>query len=352
MQGYDAIFTRNGPCGDCHSSRVDADAKEKGISRYDLGRERYLIEAWKWKEEYASHIREQWQSMGISVDYNHEAFTLDSKLNDAVNKVFIDLYNKGLIYRGKRIINWDVLANTALSNIEVEHTEEQGHLYYIRYPFTEDTNKYLTVATTRPETMFGDQALMINPNDKRYKKYLGKTVYIPTTKTKIPIISDDYVDISFGTGIVKVTPAHDQNDFLVGERHNLEMPLCMSETGIMNALAFSYEVMDRFECRTKLVKDLGDLKLLEKIEPHIHNVGRSERTGVIVEPRLSLNGFVKMKPLAKQAIEKSTAKFYPARFEKTFINWMENIEDWCISRQLWWGHKFLFGIRVMKCVFK
>lgn len=340
MQGYDALYLPGmDHAGIATQARVDAHLKEKGISRYDLGREKYLVEAWKWKEEYATHIREQWESMGISVDYNHEAFTLDSKLNDAVNKVFIDLYSKGLIYRGKRIINWDVLANTALSNIEVEHTEEQGHLYYIRYPFTENPDKYLVVATTRPETMFGDTALMVNPDDKRYKKYLGKTVYIPTTKTKIPIISDDYVDVSFGTGVVKVTPAHDPNDFLVGQRHNLEMPLCMTETGIMNALAFSYEGMDRFECRTKLVKDLGNLKLLEKIEPHLHNVGRSERTGVIVEPRLSLQWFVKMEPLAKQALEKSTAKFYPARFEKTFINWMENIEDWCISRQLWWGHR-------------
>ena len=259
--------------------------------------------------------------------------------NDAVNKVFIDLYNKGLIYRGKRIINWDVLANTALSNIEVEHTEEQGHLYYIKYPFVEDMNKYLTVATTRPETMFADQALMVNPNDERYQKYVGKYVYIPTTKTKILVITDNYVDLEFGTGVVKVTPAHDPNDFLVGQRHNLEMPLCMSETGIMNELAYSYEGMDRFECRDKLVKDLEDLGLLEKVEPHLHNIGRSERTGVIVEPRLSLQWFVKMEPLAKQAIEKSTAKFYPARFEKTFINWMENIEDWCISRQLWWGHR-------------
>ncbi len=340
MQGYDALYLPGmDHAGIATQARVDAHLKEKGISRYDLGRERYLVEAWKWKDEYAAHIREQWESMGISVDYNHEAFTLDNELNDAVNKVFIDLYNKGLIYRGKRIINWDVLANTALSNIEVEHTEEQGHLYYIRYPFTENPDKYLVVATTRPETMFGDTALMVNPDDKRYKKYLGKTVYIPTTKTKIPIISDDYVDVSFGTGVVKVTPAHDPNDFLVGQRHNLEMPLCMTETGIMNALAFSYEGMDRFECRTKLVKDLGNLKLLEKIEPHLHNVGRSERTGVIVEPRLSLQWFVKMEPLAKQALEKSTAKFYPARFEKTFINWMENIEDWCISRQLWWGHR-------------
>ncbi|MFA5720452.1 MAG: valine--tRNA ligase [Acholeplasmataceae bacterium] len=339
MQGYDALYLPGmDHAGIATQAKVDELLKSRGISRYSLGREAYLEEAWKWKNEYAGHIRTQWESLGISVDYQHEAFTLDKNLNDAVNKVFIDLYNKGLIYRGNRIINWDVEANTALSNIEVEYIEEQGHLYYIRYPLV-DSKDYMIVATTRPETMFGDQALMVHPDDERYLKYIGKEVYIPTTHVKIPVISDDYVDKDFGTGVVKVTPAHDPNDFEVGLRHNLEMPLCMTERGIMNALAYDYEGMERFECREQLLKDLDNLELLEKIEPHIHNVGHSERTGVVVEPRLSLQWFVDMKPLANQAILKSSANFYPSRFEKVFKSWMENIEDWCISRQLWWGHR-------------
>lgn len=340
MQGFDALYLPGmDHAGIATQARVDELLRSKGINRYQLGRETYLKEAWKWTKEYATHIRTQWKSLGISVDYNHEAFTLDQNLNDAVNKVFIDLYNKGLIYRGNRIINWDVEANTALSNIEVEYIEEQGHLYYIKYPLTDEANTHLVVATTRPETMFGDQALMVHPDDERFKDYIGKHVFIPTTQTEIPVIADDFVDMTFGTGVVKVTPAHDPNDFEVGLRHNLKMPLCMTERGIMNQLAFEYEGMDRFACREKLLVDLDNMELLEKIEPHVHNVGHSERTGVVIEPRLSLQWFVDMKPLAKQAIEKSTAKFHPARFEKVFLNWMENIEDWCISRQLWWGHR-------------
>ncbi|MFA5692497.1 MAG: valine--tRNA ligase, partial [Acholeplasmataceae bacterium] len=255
------------------------------------------------------------------------------------NEVFISLYKKGYIYRGLRIINWDVEAKTALSNIEVIHEETKGHLYYFKYPFTNNPNEGLVVATTRPETMFADQALMVHPDDKRYQKYIGKEVYIPGTKTKIKIIKDDYVDMDFGTGVVKVTPAHDPNDYEVGIRHNLEMPLCMNEDGLMNELSNQYKGLDRFTCRKQLVKDLKELNLVVKIEDHLHNVGFSERTGVMVEPRLSLQWFVEMKKLTENTINTNDVEFIPKRFHKTLMHWLNNIEDWTISRQLWWGHR-------------
>ncbi|MFW5842108.1 MAG: valine--tRNA ligase [Bacillota bacterium] len=339
MQGYDALFLPGmDHAGIATQAKIDARLRERGTSRYDLGREAFLEEAWAWKEEYAKHIREQWEALGISVDYNKERFTLDEGLNDAVNEVFIRLYKKGLIYRKERIINWDIEAKTALSNIEVEHKEVEGALYYFKYYF-EDKKDYVTIATTRPETMFADTALMVHPSDQKHRAIVGKKVYIPTTDTLIPIIEDDYVDTEFGTGIVKVTPAHDPNDFQVGERHNLPMPSCIEEDGSMNAMAHKYEGMNRFECRKALVKDTKDAGLLEKVETIIHNVGHSERTGVIVEPRLSMQWFVDMTPLANKALEQSTAAFVPPRFEKIFKRWMENIQDWCISRQLWWGHR-------------
>ncbi len=339
MQGYDALYLPGmDHAGIATQAKVDARLREKGISRYDIGREKFLEQAWAWKDEYSNTIRRQWAALGNSLDYDKERFTLDDHLNEAVNKVFLDLYEKGKIYRGNRIINWDVEAKTALSNIEVEHIETAGKLYYFRYPFTDDRG-YLVIATTRPETMFADQALMVHPEDKRYRDVIGKKVYIPGTKTSIPVITDDYVDMEFGTGVVKVTPAHDANDFEVGKRHGLAMPLCMHEDGTMNDMAYQYEGMERFACRKALMIDLEKIGLVDKVEDYTNNVGYSERTGVVVEPRLSLQWFVKMDELATQALEKSSSKFIPERFSKIFVNWMTNIQDWCISRQLWWGHR-------------
>jgi valyl-tRNA synthetase len=339
MQGYDALYLPGmDHAGIATQAKIDERLKSEGINRYTLGREKFLEEAWNWKEEYAGFIRMQWEALGVSVDYDKERFTLDEGLNEAVNEVFIRLYEKGLIYRKERIINWDVEAKTALSNIEVEHKEIEGAFYYFKY-MLEDKSDYLLIATTRPETMFGDTALMIHPEDEKRKKYVGQKVYIPGTNVLIPIIEDDYVDREFGTGAVKVTPAHDPNDFIVGERHHLAMPLCMEEDGKMNHMAFQYEGMERFACRKALVNDLKEKGLLTKIETLKHSVGHSERTGVIVEPRLSMQWFVDMKPLADRSLIESTANFIPARFEKIFKRWMENIQDWCISRQLWWGHR-------------
>ncbi len=338
MQGFDALFLPGmDHAGIATQAKVDERLKFQGISRYDLGRDAFLEQAWAWKDEYASHINKQWAALGNSLDYSKERFTLDDALNKAVNKVFIALYEKGYIYRGNRIINWDVEAKTALSNIEVEHFETQGKLYYFRYPFVKEKG-YMVIATTRPETMFADQALMVHPDDERYHDILGKKVLIPGTKVEIPIIEDSYVDMTFGSGVVKVTPAHDANDFEVGKRHHLEMPLCMTEDGKMNEMAFQYEGMERFACRELLVKDLEKLGFIDKIEDYTNNLGFSERTGVVVEPRLSLQWFVEMDVLAQQALDTKT-EFVPARFRKIFTNWMTDIQDWCISRQLWWGHR-------------
>lgn len=339
MQGYDALYLPGmDHAGIATQAKVDQRLRDQGINRYELGREKYLEHAWQWKEEYSEYIRQQWKIMGLSLDYDKERFTLDEGLSKAVNKVFIELYNKGFIYQGERIIHWDVEAKTALSNIEIEHKETQGALYYIKYNIV-DTSEYVEIATTRPETMFGDTALMVHPEDKRFTHLHGKEVYIPTTKSKIKIITDDYVDKDFGTGIVKVTPAHDPNDFEVGKRHNLKMPLCMNADGTMNELAHTYQGLNRFDCRKKVVEDLKTSNLITKIEEIVHNVGHSERTDVIVEPRLSKQWFVKMDILAKNALDENTVKFIPERFKKIFVNWMEGIEDWCISRQLWWGHR-------------
>ncbi len=339
MQGYDALYLPGmDHAGIATQAKIDARLKEQGTHRFELGRESFLEEAWRWKAEYANHIREQWEALGISVDYTKERFTLDEGLSEAVTEVFIRLYNKGLIYRKERIINWDIEAKTALSNIEVEHKEIEGAFYYFNY-ILEDHSDTILIATTRPETMFGDTAVMIHPEDQKRKHFVGKKVYIPGTDVLIPVIEDEYVDQEFGTGAVKVTPAHDPNDFIVGERHNLPMPLCMEEDGTMNAMAFQYEGLNRFECRKQLVADLKANKILTKIETLKHSVGHSERTGVVVEPRLSMQWFVEMKPLADTALSESTARFIPPRFEKIFKRWMENIQDWCISRQLWWGHR-------------
>lgn len=339
MQGFDALYLPGmDHAGIATQAKIDEKLKSEGVNRYELGREGFLKEAWNWKDTYAKTIRSQWEALGLSVDYSKERFTLDDGLSKAVEIVFIKLYEKGLIYRKERIINWDVHAKTALSNIEVERKDIEGALYTLRY-LSEDDLDEIKVATTRPETMFADTAIMVHPMDQKRAHLIGKKVFIPGTKVSIPVISDDYVDQEFGTGAVKVTPAHDPNDFEVGLRHHLPMPSCMEEDGTMNAMAFQYQGMERFSCRKKLVKDLQEKGLLTDIEPIIHNVGHSERTGVVVEPRLSLQWFVKMEELAQQSLEKSTAEFIPNRFEKIFKHWMESIEDWCISRQLWWGHR-------------
>lgn len=343
MQGYDALYLP----GMDHASiatqaKVEAELRQQGISRYDLGRKKFLECCWDWKEKYGGIIHDQWKKVGISVDYTRERFTLDAGLNKAVNEVFVRMYNEGLIYRGEKIINWDIQSKTALSNIEVEYKDIEGAFYHFIYPFVDEEGG-LEIATTRPETMFGDTAIMVHPDDERYQRYIGKYVYIPGTDRKIPVIADEYVDREFGTGVVKVTPAHDPNDFEVGVRHHLEHPLCMTEDGHMNELAGKYQGMDRFECRKAVTKDLQDLGLCPKVEKMIHSVGHSERTGVVVEPRLSKQWFVKMKPLADMLIEfqktENKVIFVPARFENTLLQWMYNIQDWCISRQLWWGHQ-------------
>ena len=339
MQGYDMLYLPGcDHAGIATQAKIDAKLKSQGISRYDIGREEFLKVSWDWVKEYKEIIHSQWAALGLSLDYTRERFTLDEGLNQAVNKVFIELYNKGLLYRGDRIINWDCEAKTALSNIEVERKEIDGAFYYFNYPFA-DGEGSMMVATTRPETMFADQAVMVHPDDERYQQYIGREVYIAGTDIKIPVIADSYVEMDFGTGVVKVTPAHDPNDFEVGRRHNLAMPLCMDDSGIMNEMAGKYAGMDRFQCRKQLVKDLEELGLLDHIEPIKHQVGHSERTGVIVEPRLSKQWFVKMEHLSKQALELSTTVFVPERYLETWKRWMEDCNDWCISRQLWWGHR-------------
>ncbi|HZJ86914.1 MAG TPA: valine--tRNA ligase, partial [Erysipelothrix sp.] len=320
---------------------VEAKLREDGISRFDLGREKFLDVAWDWKNEYADHIREQWAKMGLSLDYSRERFTLDEGLNKAVTKVFIDLYNDGLIFQGYRIINWDVQAQTALSNIEVEHKEVEGNFYTFAYEVVE-TGQRLEVATTRPETMFGDVCLVVHPEDERYKDLVGLHAINPANGDKLPIITDDYIDMEFGTGVMKCTPAHDPNDFEIGKKYNLEMPICMNTDGTMNDLAHKYEGMYRFDARKELVKDIDAEGNLISIEKHVHQVGHSERTNAIVEPYLSKQWFVKMKPLAEEVLkyqEENAIEFFPKRFSNTFNRWLENIEDWTISRQLWWGHR-------------
>ena len=339
MQGYDALWIPGmDHAGIATQAKVDARLKDMGISRYDIGREKFLEYAWAWKKEYADIIHSQWKALGLSLDYTKERFTLDEGLNKAVNYVFCKLYEKGYIYQGYRITNWDPVAKTALSNIEVIHQDDEGAFYYFNYPFTDGSGSLL-IATTRPETMFADQALMVNPTDERFTKYIGKTVYIPGTTTVIPVIADEYVDKEFGTGVVKCTPAHDPNDYEVGLRHNLDMPLCMNEDGTMNEMCGKYNHQDRFECRKNLVEDLKALGLFDHAEKITHSVGHSERTGVPVEPRLSKQWYVKMDVLAKQVLENKEYRFVPDRFKGTLENWLTNIQDWCISRQLWWGHR-------------
>ena len=345
MQGFDTLWLPGmDHAGIATQAKVEEKLRGEGLSRYDLGREKFLEQTWEWKEEYASHIREQWAKMGISVDYRRERFTLDKGLSDAVKKVFVTLYEKGLIYRGEYIINWDPKAKTSLSDIEVIHKDVEGAFYHMNYPLA-DGSGFLEIATTRPETLLGDTAVAVHPDDERYQALVGKTVILPLMNREIPIIADEYVEQDFGTGVVKITPAHDPNDFEVGNRHNLPRINVMNDDATMNELAGKYEGMDRFAARKAIVKDLEEAGLLVKIEKHLHSVGHSERTDVVVEPRLSKQWFVKMGPLAEQAINAqreegdNTVNFYPPRFNDAYLRWMENIHDWVISRQLWWGHQ-------------
>lgn len=344
MQGYDMLFLPGmDHAGIATQAKVDARLKSEGISRYDLGREKFLERAWEWKAEYAKTIRTQWGKLGNSLDYSRERFTMDDGFNDAVRHVFVKLYNEGLIYRGWRIINWDPEARTALSNIEVYYQDDPGKMYHFKY-VVKETGEEFVVATTRPETMFGDVCVVVNPSDEKLNHLIGKHTTNPANGQELPIIGDDYVEIGFGTGAMKCTPAHDPNDFAIAERHHLEKPICMNPDGTMNELCGKYEGMDRYVAREALVKQIETDGNLVKIEEMTHNVAHSERTHCVAEQYLSQQWFVKMKPLAEdvlkyQADEETKINFYPERFEKTFNGWLENIEDWCISRQLWWGHR-------------
>ncbi|MDK4468810.1 valine--tRNA ligase [Enterococcus hirae] len=343
MQGFDTLWLPGmDHAGIATQAKVEEKLRQQGISRYDLGREKFVDQVWEWKEEYASHIREQWAKMGLSLDYSRERFTLDDGLSEAVRKVFVTLYEKGLIYRGEYIINWDPQARTALSDIEVIHKEIEGAFYHMSYELA-DGSGVVEIATTRPETMLGDTAIAVHPEDERYQALIGKKVILPLVNKEIPVIADTYVDMEFGTGVVKITPAHDPNDFEVGNRHDLPRVNVMNENGTMNDLAGKYAGMDRFEARKAIVTDLKEIGRLIKIEKMIHNVGHSERTGVVIEPRLSTQWFVKMAPLAEKAMKNQetddAVEFFPPRFNQTFLRWMENVHDWVISRQLWWGHQ-------------
>ncbi|ADX70506.1 valine--tRNA ligase [Lactobacillus helveticus] len=343
MQGYDTLYLPGmDHAGIATQAKVEAKLRKQGKDRHQMGREAFVKQVWDWKDEYASIIKGQWAKMGLSLDYSRERFTLDKGLSKAVKKVFVQLYKEGLIYRGEYIINWDPALQTALSDIEVIHKDDKGAFYHVKYPFA-DGSGYVEIATTRPETMFGDTAVAVAPGDERYKDIVGKELVLPLVGRHIPIIEDQHVDPEFGTGLVKITPAHDPNDFQVGNRHNLKRINVMNDDGTMNEECGKYDGMDRFDCREALVKDLKEEGYLIKVEPIVHSVGHSERSGVQVEPRLSKQWFVKMKPLADKVLEnqKTDGKvnFVPERFEGTLDHWMEDVHDWCISRQLWWGHR-------------
>ncbi len=342
-QGYDALWVPGmDHAGIATQAKVMERLRKDGVDVTKISREDFLKRAWEWKDEYAASIHEQWGKLGLTLDYTRERFTLDEGLSLAVRTVFTDLYNKGLIYRGERIINWDPVQRTALSDIEVVHQDDKGYMYYFKYPIV-GTNESLIVATTRPETMFGDVCVVVNPKDERYTKYIGQKVINPANDDVIPIIGDEYVDIEFGTGAMKCTPAHDPNDFILGQKYHLEMPIIMNKDASMNEKCGKYNGMDRYECREALLEDIKAKGLYIKQEEIVHSVGHSERSQTVVEPMLSKQWFVKMKPLADQALnnQKGSGKvdFVPERFENVFTQWMSNIQDWCISRQLWWGHR-------------
>ena len=344
MQGYEALWQP----GTDHAAiatevKVINKLKEQGIDKNEIGREEFLKHAWAWKEEYGGKIINQLKKLGASADWERERFTMDEGCSKAVQEVFIRLYNKGYIYKGSRIINWCPVCQTSISDAEVEHEDQDGFFWHIKYPIV-GTDRFLEIATTRPETLLGDTAIAVHPDDERYKDIVGMHAINPANGDKLPIMADDYIDMSFGTAVMKCTPAHDPNDFALAKKYNLPMPICMNPDGTMNDMCGKYAGMDRFECREALVNDFKADGVVDHIEEHLHQVGHSERTGVIVEPYLSKQWFVKMKPLAEevlknQEIEDQRINFVPPRFNKTFEQWLENIEDWCISRQLWWGHR-------------
>ena len=345
MMGFDALWLPGmDHAAIATEAKVVKRLKEQGIDKYEYGRDKFLEACWDWTREFGGNIRKQWAAMGISVDYSRESFTLDENLTKAVKKVFVDYYNKGLIYRGEKIINWDPAAQTALSNEEVIFSEEKSAFYHLKYKI-EGTEEYLDVATTRPETLFGDTAVAVNENDERYKKYVGKNVELPLMNKVIPIITDEHADMEKGTGVVKITPAHDPNDFEVGNRHNLERIVIMNDDATMNEnCPAKYVGMTREEAREVVLEDLKEAGLLLEIEPLVHEVGHSERTGVMVEPMIKKQWFVDMKGLSKLVLdtqdkENEKVNFVPSKFENTLRAWMTDCHDWCISRQLWWGHR-------------
>ncbi|OBR94543.1 valine--tRNA ligase [Clostridium ragsdalei P11] len=342
MQGYSTLWLP----GEDHASiatevKVEKELLKKGIEKKKIGREKFLEKTWDWSNEYRGRIRNQVKKLGCSADFTRERFTMDEGLNKAVKKFFVKLYNDGLIYQGNRIINWCPKCQTAISDAEIEYEEQQGHFWHIKYKIV-GSDEYLEIATTRPETMFGDTAIAVNPKDERYKHLVGKKAILPIINREIPIVEDDYVDMEFGTGAVKITPAHDPNDYHVGKRHNLPEIIVMNEDGTIKLPGTKYDGLDRYEARKLVVEDLDKQGYLVKIKEHAHNVGCHDRCGTTIEPMLSKQWFVKMKSLAEPAIKvvrDKKVKFVPERFEKTYFNWMENIQDWCISRQLWWGHR-------------
>ncbi len=342
MQGYNALWVPGvDHAGIATQIKVEEELRKEGLTRYDLGREKFLERVWDWKHKYGNRIVEQQKKLGASCDWDRARFTMDEGCSKAVREVFVSLYEKGLIYKGSRIINWCPNCVTALSDAEVEYVDKPGHLWHIRYPLADGTGE-VVVATTRPETMLGDTGVCVNPNDERYKDLVGKKVILPLMNKEIPIVADDYAEMEFGTGCVKMTPAHDPNDFEVGLRHNLEVIRVLNDNGVVNELGGKYEGMDRYDARKAIVADLEAGGYLVKIEDHAHNVGTCYRCHKDVEPIISAQWFVKMEPLAKEAIrvvKENETKFVPERFSKTYMNWMENVRDWCISRQLWWGHQ-------------
>lgn len=342
MQGYNTLWMP----GTDHASiatevKIVAKMAEEGLTKEDLGREGFLKRAWEWKEQYGGTIIGQLKKLGASCDWERERFTMDEGLSKAVQEVFIRLYEKGYIYKGSRIVNWCPVCQTTISEAEVEHIESQGNFYHLRYPVV-GSDEWVEIATTRPETLLGDTAVAVNPKDERYTHLIGKMLKLPLTDREIPVIADHYVDMEFGTGVVKITPAHDPNDFEVGRRHNLEEICVMNDDGTMNQLAGKYAGMDRYEARKEMLKDLEAQGLLIQIKPHMHNVGTHDRCKTVIEPMVKAQWFVRMEEMAKPAIEalkKGDLRFVPERFGKTYLNWLENIRDWCISRQLWWGHR-------------
>ena len=342
MKGYAALWIPGTDhAGIATQIKVEAELRKEGLTRYDLGREKFLEKVWDWKHQYGNRIINQLKKLGSSCAWSRERFTMDEGCSEAVKEVFVKLYEKDLIYQGSKIINWCPHCITALSDAEVEYAEQDGNFWHIKYP-VKDSDQFVEIATTRPETLFGDTAVAVNPEDERYKNLVGKTLILPLVGREIPVVADEYVDKEFGTGCVKITPAHDPNDFEVGARHGLEQIKVMNDDATMNKYAGKYCGMDRYECRKAMITDLEEQGLLVKVVPHKHNVGQCYRCGTTVEPIISKQWFVKMEPLAKPAIEvvkNDTVKFVPDRFSKTYLNWMENVHDWCISRQLWWGHR-------------